>query len=201
MTDLFAERATDWDQRPVPQQISEGVFRAIEAHVDLSPDLRVMDFGAGTGLIAGRLAPHVAHILAVDISAAMLAQLASKPELAGKAEIVQRDIISEPLGRELDLIVSAMAMHHVQDTDALLKSLYTHLVPGGRVALADLDTEAGDFHPPGAEGVFHHGFDRETFATRMRAAGFGDVVFTSACEVDKETKRYSVFLVTATRPA
>lgn len=201
MTDLFAERATDWDQRPVPQQISEGVFRAIEAHVDLSPDLRVMDFGAGTGLIAGRLAPHVAHILAVDISAAMLAQLASKPELAGKAEIVQRDIISEPLGREVDLIVSAMAMHHVQDTDALLKSLYTHLVPGGRVALADLDTEAGDFHPPGAEGVFHHGFDRETFATRMRTAGFGDVVFTSACEVDKETKRYSVFLVTATRPA
>jgi SAM-dependent methyltransferase len=110
MTDLFAERATDWDQRPVPQQISEGVFRAIEAHVDLSPDLRVMDFGAGTGLIAGRLAPHVAHILAVDISAAMLAQLASKPELAGKAEIVQRDIISEPLGREVDLIVSAMAL-------------------------------------------------------------------------------------------
>lgn len=145
-----------------------------------------MDFGAGTGLIAGRLAPHVAHIVAVDISAAMLAQLASKPELAGKVETIERDIIAEPLGRRVDLIVSAMAMHHVEDTDALLKALYTHLAPGGRVALADLDTEAGGFHPPGMAGVFHHGFDRE--------------VFTSACEVEKEARRYSVFLATASRP-
>lgn len=200
MTDLFAERARDWDQRPVPQQISEGVFRAIETRVDLTPDLQVMDFGAGTGLIAGRLASHVAHIVAVDISAAMLAQLASKPELAGKVETLERDIVAQPLDRRVDLIVSAMAMHHVEDTDRLLKALYTHLAPGGRVALADLDTEAGDFHPPGTEGVFHHGFDREDFATRMRAAGFIDVAFTSACEVEKEARRYSIFLVTAARP-
>ena len=201
MTDLFADKATDWDERPVPQQISEGVFRAIAANVDLSPELRVMDFGAGTGLIAGRLAPHVAHILAVDVSAAMLAQLAAKPELAGKAEVIHRDILVEPLDLTVDLIVSAMAMHHVQDTNALLSALFAHLAPGGRVALADLDTEAGDFHPPGAEGIFHHGFDRTSLAKRIQAAGFVDVNFTSACEVDKETRRYSVFLATATRPA
>ena len=77
MTDLFQDKAADWDQRPVPQQISEGVFAAIDRHVTLGPDLTVMDFGAGTGLVTARLAPRVGKILAVDVSPAMLEQLAN----------------------------------------------------------------------------------------------------------------------------
>ena len=48
MADLFEDKAEGWDERPVPQQISQGVFAAIEANVPLSPDLAVLDFGAGT---------------------------------------------------------------------------------------------------------------------------------------------------------
>jgi 2-polyprenyl-3-methyl-5-hydroxy-6-metoxy-1,4-benzoquinol methylase len=200
-TDLFADKATDWDTRPVPQQISEGVFGAIKAAVPLGEHLTVMDFGAGTGLIAGRLAPHVGHIVAVDISEAMLAQLAAKPELAGKVEIVQQDLLQAPLARRFDLIVSAMAMHHVDDTAGLLRTLHAHLAPGGKVALADLDTEPGDFHPADIEGVYHHGFDRTALAAGFEAAGFEDVHFETACEVAKEGRRYGIFLVTATRVA
>ena len=132
MADLFEDKAEGWDERPVPQQISQGVFAAIEANVPLSPDLAVLDFGAGTGLIAGKLAPHVERILAVDVSEAMLAQLAAKPELEGKAEVVCRDILEEPLDEKVDLVVSAMAMHHVEDTRALLSTLHAHLEDGGR---------------------------------------------------------------------
>lgn len=104
-----------------------------------------------------------------------------------------------PLERQVDLIVSAMAMHHVEDTAHLMRTLYAHVAPGGRVALADLDVEKGDFHPPGAEGVFHRGFDRAALTAHMTAAGFVDVVFETACTVDKEGTRYSVFLATASR--
>ena len=73
MADLFEDKAEGWDERPVPQQISQGVFAAIEANVPLSPDLAVLDFGAGTGLIAGKLAPHVERILAVEGEVAVYA--------------------------------------------------------------------------------------------------------------------------------
>ncbi len=201
MTDLFKDKAADWDSRPTPAQISDGVSRAILERVALGPTLAVMDFGAGTGLICGKLAPHVGRILAVDISQAMLDQLAKKPELAGKVEVFCQDILHAPLDRRVDLVVSAMAMHHVQDTSALFRALFAHLAPGGRIALADLDTEAGDFHAPGTEGVFHAGFDRDRVVALLREAGFVEPTIANACDVTKEDRRYSIFLVTATKPA
>lgn len=199
MTDLFSDKAQDWDARPVPAQISEGVYRALSETVDLKPTLRVMDFGAGTGLVCSKLAPHVARVLAVDISQAMLEQLAKKPELAGKVDSFCQDITQAPLAEKVDLVVSAMAMHHVKDTARLFTALAAHLVPGGRVALADLDAEDGTFHPPGSEGVFHAGFDRDAVRTLLERAGFRDVRFVTACEVHKEGRAYPIFLVTATK--
>lgn len=201
MSDLFREKAAGWDTRPVPAQISEGVFAALSSHVSLDPGLTVMDFGAGTGLVATRLAPRVSKILAVDVSPAMLEQLAAKPELAGKAEVFCQDILDAPLGRTVDLVVSAMAMHHVKDTRRLVQALFAHLAPGGRVALADLDAEDGSFHPPGTEGVFHHGFDRAALGGLLWEAGFTDVRFVTACQVSKEDRVFPIFLVTATRPS
>jgi len=198
-TDLFHDKAQDWDTRPVPAQLAAGVGAALRARVALSPELRVMDFGAGTGLIGAHVAPHVQRVHAVDISEAMLAQLAAKPELQGKVTIHCQDILERPLDQPIDLIVSAMAMHHVEDTDRMLRAFAAHLPTGGRVALADLDTEPGTFHPADAVGVFHHGFDRARLGAQLAAAGFVDVDFATATQVDKEQRRYDVFLVTATK--
>lgn len=200
MTDLFEDKAQDWDARPVPAQISAGVSAAIERLVALSPDATVLDFGAGTGLVCSKIAPRVARVLAVDVSRAMLDQLAAKPELAGKVEIFCQDILSAPLAERADVIVSAMAMHHVEDTRALLQTLFDHLVPGGQLALADLDAEDGSFHPPDIEGVFHAGFDRDALAAVLAEVGFEQPSFTTAVTVSKDDRRYPVFLVTATRP-
>ncbi|MCB9684123.1 MAG: class I SAM-dependent methyltransferase [Alphaproteobacteria bacterium] len=200
MTDLFHDKAAEWDARPVPAQISEGVVRAMLDRVSLSPELVVMDFGAGTGLVGGKLAPHVGHIHAVDISRAMLEQLATKEELRGKVTIHCQDIVHEPLAHEVDLVVSAMAMHHVEDTAALMRAWFRHLRPGGRLAIADLDAEDGSFHPPGTEGVYHSGFERDALRALLAAAGFEDVAFDTAVEVHKEDRAYPVFLLTASRP-
>jgi predicted TPR repeat methyltransferase len=181
-------------------QISTGVFAALQRAVPLSEDLVVMDFGAGTGLVSEKLAPHVGRILAVDVSAAMLAKLAEKTGLQGTVEIVCQDLLHAPLGRRVDLVVSAMAMHHVQDTAELLRVFFEHLEPGGRVALADLDVEDGDFHPHDTEGVFHAGFDRAALGALLVGAGFEDVHFETACDVTRDDRRYPVFLVTAVKP-
>lgn len=199
MTDLFRDKAAEWDSQPVPVQISAGVSRALLDAVPLTPELRVMDFGAGTGLVCAHVAPRVARVLAVDVSQAMLEQLQAKPALAGKVDVHCGDILDAPLAERFDLVVSAMAMHHVADTARLCRTLYAHLAPGGRVALADLDREDGSFHPPGAEGVFHAGFDRDELGARLREAGFSAVEFRDACVVHREGKAYPIFLVTAAR--
>jgi len=199
MPDLFQDKAADWDSQPVPAQISAGVSQAILDHVSLDPRLRVLDFGAGTGLVCARIAPRVGHVIAVDISRAMLEQLAAKPELAGKVEIHCGDILEEPLSERVDLVVSAMAMHHVQDTARLLRALHDHLAPGGRLALADLDSEDGSFHTSGTVGVYHAGFDRAALGALLEAAGFVDPRFVTACVVRREGREYPIFLVTAAR--
>jgi SAM-dependent methyltransferase len=92
-----------------------------------------------------------------------------------------------------------MAMHHVPDTAALIQSFADHLIPGGRLALADLDTEDGSFHPDEAAGVFHNGFDRGELQTMLEKRGFSDIHFFTAHTIMKEGKAYPVFLVTATK--
>jgi len=115
---------------------------------------------------ARHVASKAAHVTAVDVSQAMLDKLASKTELAGKVDGVCQNILERPLDKQFDLIVSAMAMHHVEDTDLLMLRFAEHLKPGGQVALADLDVEDGDFHPANTEGVFHAGSIATRWAMR-----------------------------------
>ena len=197
MIDLFKDKAKDWDERPVPAQISEGVFDALKEAVAWSSEQTVMDFGAGTGLVCTKLAPLVKRVVAVDISQAMLAVLAEKAQTQGNVEVVCQNILDTPLAHQVDVVVSAMAMHHVEDTRLLLKVFSEHLAAGGQVALADLDAEDGDFHPPGTEGVYHAGFHREQLGALLEQAGFVEPRFRTACVVDKDAKRYPIFLVRA----
>ena len=198
MADLFEEKAQDWDVNDRVRQLSAGIGGTILERVGFRPDMEVMDFGAGTGLISGQVAAKVGKITAVDISEAMLEKLSAKPELKGKVETVCQDITQQPLNRKFDLIVSAMAMHHVEDTDNLIHTFATHLKPNGKIALADLDKEDGTFHAQGAEGIYHHGFDRDALKSILEKNGFKDIEFVTAHTVSGEDKEYPVFLVTAT---
>lgn len=197
MSDLFDKKADNWDTQSIPQQLSKTIGPAIIENIELRPDMEVMDFGAGTGLLTSHIAPLVKSVTAVDISAAMLDRLTAKPELKEKVTACCRDILDEPLDKQFDLIISAMAIHHVKDTALLLESFARHLKPGAQVALADLDSEDGSFHPPQTQGVFHLGFDREAFSLLLKKSGFEDVQFLTAHIIEKDGTDYPVFLVLA----
>ena len=199
MSQYFDEKAADWDADDRRKQLSSAIGSSILAHIPLHGQMEVLDFGAGTGLISAYLAPRVHRIVAVDTSEVMLAALAAKQELRGKVETVCVDITVNPLIARFDLVISAMAMHHVPDTAALIKSFADHLKPGGKLALADLDTEDGSFHPDEAAGVFHHGFDRGELQKMLENRGFADVRFFTAHTIMKDRKAYPIFLVTATK--
>ena len=199
MTDLFNEKAKDWDADEMKKMLSSAIGSSILEHIPLHDQMRVMDFGAGTGLISSQVAPLVKKIVAVDISEAMLNNLVSKPELHGKVEVVCQDIIDTPIGGEFDLIMSAMAMHHVKDTPKLIQRFAEHLNPGALIALADLDKEDGSFHPEDTEGIYHFGFERDQLQIILEKHGFEEIQFLTAHTVNKDEKRFPIFLVTATK--
>jgi len=197
MSQYFDTKAAEWDADERRRQLSTGIGSTLLAHVALHDSMDVLDFGAGTGLISAYVAPHVRRVVAVDTSQAMLARLAAKPELRGKVQTLCADITRAPLDERFDVVISAMAMHHVPDTSALIGRFADHLKPGGRVALADLDTEDGSFHPDDAAGVFHQGFDRGALQALLELHGFASIRFFTAHTVVKDGKRYPIFLVTA----
>jgi 2-polyprenyl-3-methyl-5-hydroxy-6-metoxy-1,4-benzoquinol methylase len=199
MTDLFSEKAKDWDVNDMVLALSSGIGSTLINNVELTEQMNVLDFGAGTGLLTAQVAARVNKVTAVDVSQSMLDQLIAKVELNGKVEPLCQDIISQPLDTKFDLIVSAMAMHHVEDTDKMIQSFAVHLKPGAKIALADLDKEDGSFHPEGIEGVYHDGFARDNLQSILEKSGFKDIKFVTAHTVDKAEKAYPVFLVTATK--
>lgn len=199
MSDLFKQKAGDWDASQMRTQLSSAIGASILEHVPLDKEMKVMDFGAGTGLLTAHIAPRVSQVAAVDTSASMLERLAEKPEFNGKVTTICQDITEQPLDARFDLIISAMAMHHVEDTRKLFATFARHLQPGGRIALADLDKEDGSFHPADTEGVYHHGFARDELASIIADSGFRGIQFETAHTVDKEGKQYPIFLVMASK--
>jgi 2-polyprenyl-3-methyl-5-hydroxy-6-metoxy-1,4-benzoquinol methylase len=199
MPDLFKDKASDCDANEMRSQLSSAIGTAILDYVPLHENMTVMDFGAGTGLLTSHIAPRVRTIAAVDTSAAMLDKLVAKPEFQGKVTAICRDIVKLPLESHYDLIISAMALHHVEDTAKLLTTFSKHLKPGGRIALADLDEEDGTFHEPGTEGVYHYGFARDDLKQIVEESGFSDIHFHTAHTVERHDERFWIFLVVATR--
>jgi 2-polyprenyl-3-methyl-5-hydroxy-6-metoxy-1,4-benzoquinol methylase len=64
----FDEKAAEWDANPARVALARAVVDSIRAAVPLRPDVRVLDFGAGTGLVSLGLLPFVGEVTAMDAS-------------------------------------------------------------------------------------------------------------------------------------
>jgi ubiquinone/menaquinone biosynthesis C-methylase UbiE len=162
----------------------------------------VMDYGTGTGNIAMRIAPHVRRIIAVDSAKGML-------EVLHEKLIADRITTIEPrewsIGQNtanlpvFDLIVSSMTLHHVRETAVAARTFHELLRPGGKIAIADLDSDNGEFHE--APGIAEHdGIDRKNLQQVFEQAGFDSVRFSEGATIHKTSSRdFTIFLMMAER--
>ena len=200
----FDERARDWD---TPERITRAtrVAAAIREAVPLQPTDRLVDVGAGTGLLGLALADDVGEIVLSDPSAGMIEVATEKLVASGlrSVQAVRHDLlVDQPPSDRFDVAVSLLVLHHLEDTAGALVAIRDLLVPGGRIALADLDTEDGTFHSADADGIHHRGFDRAALAKLATAAGFVDVATRTATVIDGGGANggFPVFLLTGRRP-
>jgi tRNA (cmo5U34)-methyltransferase len=98
---------------------------------------RVVDLGAGTGLFSAMIAEALpsATIQLLDLSPDMLAQATARfaGNANGRIEARVFDLASDNLEGPWDLVISALAIHHLGDEDkkALFRRIYSALAPGG----------------------------------------------------------------------
>jgi ubiquinone/menaquinone biosynthesis C-methylase UbiE len=179
------------------------VAQAIKEAASLTPRMKALDVGAGTGRLSILLADQVGSVMVTDPSAGMVQVARERIEAAGLSDrlrVVQADLTTDRLVGNFDVVWSSMALHHVRDLDGLLRSVADLLADGGRLFIADLDEDPdGAFHADKVDFDGHHGFPRQRLAEQLASAGFADVSFVDATTILKGDRQFGVFLCTATK--
>ncbi|HEX6423984.1 MAG TPA: class I SAM-dependent methyltransferase [Acidimicrobiales bacterium] len=199
-TDSFDEKAATWDADPAKVERAQAVARAVRATVPLDPSVRLLEYGAGTGLVTQALRDAVGPVTLADTSAGMRDVMHAKVAAGAipDARVWDLDLATGPVPDEtFDLVVTVMTLHHIADLDPVLSAFARVLVEGGHLCVVDLDEEDGSFHSDGFAG--HHGFERSALAARLTAAGFTDVGFQDCHHVVRDGVRYPLFLAVCVR--
>lgn len=198
----FDQESTNWDQVPGRVKVAEDIARSMIREITLTPDMDVLDFGCGTGLLTFALQPFVNSITGVDSSQGMLDIFRKKAKEQNlqnaKAEFVDLEK-GDVMRGSFHLIVSSMTLHHIKNISSLFKQFHSLLLPAGQLAVADLEPDDGQFHSNN-EGVFHFGFDRMSLCQMFSDTGFHDVRHLTAAQVEKpveggQTRLFEIFLI------
>jgi ubiquinone/menaquinone biosynthesis C-methylase UbiE len=205
----FDTAAKTWDLNEARVRMGTSIADAMVAVLTLNGTETVLDYGTGTGIVALRMQPLVRQVIAADSSRGMLEVLDNKVKASGTAnvrtvilDLERSDVATDDI--HPDVVVSAMTLHHIADTTRFAAALYELLPAGGKIAIADLDTESGDFHSDNT-GVEHFGFDREELGRVFTTAGFRGIEFVTAYSFARPIpeggeKSFPIFLLSARKP-
>lgn len=198
----FDERAAGWDDDQSHVQRAAALAESIRRTVPLNPELRVLEYGAGTGLVSQALAAEIGPLTLADPSSGMRAVLADKINagvFSADSTVWDVDLSAGTVPEgTFDLVITAMTLHHIEDVPAVLRAFAGLLAPGGRVCVADLVAEDGSFHDS-PDFHAHNGFDPEELSGWLRDAGFAGVDLRHAVDIEREGRIFPVFLITAMR--
>ena len=139
VTEQFGPRADAYLTSAVHAEGED--LTAIAAMVRGHPRARVLDLGSGAGHVSFAVAPHVAEVIAFDLSAAMLAVVARAAAERGLGNIATSRGAAESLpfaDGEFDFVFSRFSAHHWHDVRQGVREAARVLKPGGRGAFIDI---------------------------------------------------------------
>ncbi len=190
----FNQVANTWD---TPDKIETSIKYAAEISKFLnSKKLKILEVGCGTGLLGNQLVSPDTTLLGVDTSSGMLEvfneKFKSNPAISSKLINLEKEELDS---RDFNLIISAMAFHHLIDPEKMLLKLKNLTVSNGILAIIDLDEEDGSFHPdPKNMSVHHFGFSRSVIQTWAKNCELKLLERKIVHEIHKNDKVYSIAL-------
>lgn len=203
----FDSASKTWDENPGRVKVAACIAESIINKVSISPAMDAIDYGCGTGLVTLALQPYVKSMTGIDSSSGMLEILKAKALERKLTNIrtLKIDLENDPIPDiQADLLVCSMTMHHVSDVNQVFAAFNKMLKNDGYIAIADLDSDEGEFHEDNT-GVVHPGFDRDAIRNILESVGFEDVEASTACVVPREVagkgiREFTIFLITARKP-
>ncbi len=204
----FDNAAATWDENPGRVKINRDIGDAILRQKILTPDMDVLDFGCGTGLLTVRLQPFVRSVTGVDSSPGMLNVLNDKIAKL-RLHNVKTMLVDMEKGQKLtgsyQLVLCSLTLHHIPEIKPVLAQFYHVIAPKGYLCIADLDRDDGQFHED-KTGVFHSGFDRAVMRQYFAEAGFENITEETAAGVTKPSfnqgiREFTIFLMTGRKRA
>lgn len=193
----FDERAQDWDDQDKLDR-ARIVAAAIAGAVAPTATTRLLEYGAGTGLVTQFLADASwTDVTLSDPASGMrevMAQKAADGRLPTSAVIGGLDLADEDGPHdEFDLVVMVMALHHVPEPRRVLAGAARAIAPDGHLCIVDLVAEDGSFHAH-TDFEVHDGFEESELTAWLSDAGFEVVSFTIVHELVKDDRPYPLFL-------
>lgn len=120
--------------------LARGVADVVESQVPSTPNTRILDIGAGTGILSLELAGRSYEVSALDLFLPQLARLKEKAEdanLASQVKPVQADMNQQLpfMDNSFSGVVSLRATRYISDFDNWLGEVHRVLEPGGSFVL------------------------------------------------------------------
>lgn len=206
MTNQFDQKAQQFDNNPIIQEMAQVFARTLKLRVALSSESRVLDFGCGTGQIGLQLAPLVGTLVMVDSSQGMLARVREKVEQSNLTNVeamsVEQHTALQP-SPQYDCIYTNMVLHHIADIAGFAQQMHAFLKPGGVLCIGDLYKEQGTFHGENPD-VRHLGFEPAELSETLESSALS----VTGCECYHSIKKpdaagvvreYPLFFITASR--
>lgn len=199
----FDDYAKNWD---TDKRISraKAIANEINNSIDINRNCSAMEFGCGTGLVSFNLYNKFKSITLIDSSKGMIDILSSKVDKykINNMSTLHLDILNEDLlDMKFDVIYNSMVLHHIHDTESIIKKFYKLLNNDGYLCIVDLNEENGSFHKNYPEFDGHNGFNQEKLKGILRNAGFNDIesntFYYDEKNIEEEKISYSLFLMKA----
>ena len=160
--DFWNQRSRTYDQSSGSQYAAAYDKTVANTLKYLKPEDNVLEFACGTGIVTLQVAPHVAHLRAIDISDQMASKAAAKVEAAGLSNtLVTNTDLFDPCLEEgrFDAVLAYNVLCYVDTPQQVLSRIRSLLKPGGLFLCSGIiDTRAEEV----ADALRQNGWEIET---------------------------------------
>ena len=164
-------------------------YQSIVTLIDIAkPNLRILDVGAGTGLLSNFIIqkfPEAQYTL-IDFSEEMLA--VAKERFSGRPNFtyVVSDYKDLSVDQKFDVIASSLSIHHLTDEEKFefYKHVYNSLTPGGLFINGDLFLGRSEHTNEINQKVWFSKIDTSSLSEEDRKAGYYRMTFDKPSTVE-----------------